>query len=270
MEARPPATLAVALIVVAALAVGSARATTTDPCPATPSAPAAGLTVAYPATAALVGHANASVAAVVDAGGGQAQFLVEYGTSTDYGLCTAAAAVPTAAGAQSVAVLLTGLTASTTYHFRVVATGAAGSTAGADEVLTTLPVNEIPQGVTIDGIQVGSLTSGDATAAVRRLIATPARLALGSRRWTVLRTKLGAHIDATGAVASALAGTPGQTLQVPITVDTHALRRYLRAAGGRYGEPAQAPTLALVGRHAVVTKPRGGIALALDRAVSAV
>jgi lipoprotein-anchoring transpeptidase ErfK/SrfK len=262
--------LVVALTVVAAVAAGSARATATDACPATPTAPAAGLTVAYPATAALVGHANASVAALVDAGGGQAQFLVEYGTTTDYGLCTAAAAVPTATGAQSVALLLTGLTPSTTYHFRVVATGAAGSTAGTDEVLTTLPANEIPQGVTIDGIRVGGLTPGDATAAVRRLIAAPARLALGSKRWTVLRAKLGARIGAGGAVASAFAGTPGQTLQAPITVDTRALRQYLRAAAARYGEPAQAPTLALVGRHAVVTKPRGGIALALDRAVSAV
>src|SRR5262249_49173925 len=156
------------------------------------------------------GHANASVAALVDAGGGQAQFLVEYGTSTDYGLCTGAAAVPTGAGGQSVAVLLTGLTPSTTYPFRVVATGPAGSTAGTDEVVTTLPANEIPQGVTIDGIEVGGLTRSDATAAVHRLIAAPARLALGSKRWTVLRTKLGARLNATGAAASALAGTPGQ------------------------------------------------------------
>jgi lipoprotein-anchoring transpeptidase ErfK/SrfK len=267
---RTTATLLVALTAVAALAAGSARATASDACPATPAAPAASLTVAYPVTAALVGPANAAVAALVDAGGAQAQFLVEYGATSDYGLCTAAVAVPTGTGAQSVGVVIAGLTPSTTYHFRVLATGAAGSTAGADEVLTTLPAGEIPQGTTINGIQVGGLTRSDATAAVRRVIAAPARLALGSKRWTVPRTKLGVRLDAAGAVASALAATPGQALQAPITVNTRTLRRYLRAAGDRYGEPAQAPTVALVGRHAVVTKPRHGIALAVDRAVPAV
>jgi lipoprotein-anchoring transpeptidase ErfK/SrfK len=225
--------LLVVLAAVGAIAAGSARATASDACPAAPAAPAAGLTVSYPAAATLVGPANASVAALVDAGGGQAQFVVEYGTSTDYGLCTAAAAVPAGTGAQSLSVLLTGLTPVTTYHFRVVATGASGSTAGADEVLTTLPAGEIPQGVTINGLQVGGLSRKDAVAEVRQLIAGPAKLALGSAHWTVLRSKLGARLD---------------------------------AAGDRYGEPARGPTVGLVGRHAVITRPKPGLALVVWRA----
>jgi hypothetical protein len=258
--------LLVVLVAVGAIAAGSARATASDACPAAPAAPAAGLTVAYPATAALVGPANASLAGLVDAGGGQAEFVVEYGTSTDYGLCTAAAAVPAGTGAQPVTVLVTGLTPSTTYHFRVVATGAGGSAAGTDEVLTTLPAGEIPQGITINGIQVGGLNRKDATAAVRRLISAPARLALGSTRWTVVRSKLGARLDAAGAVASALGAAPGQVLHASISVDGRALRRYLKAAGARYGEPARPPTVGLVGRHAVITRPRAGLALVVWRA----
>jgi lipoprotein-anchoring transpeptidase ErfK/SrfK len=258
--------LLVVLAAVGAIAAGSARATASDACPAAPAAPAAGLTVSYPAAATLVGPANASVAALVDAGGGQAQFVVEYGTSTDYGLCTAAAAVPAGTGAQSLSVLLTGLTPVTTYHFRVVATGASGSTAGADEVLTTLPAGEIPQGVTINGLQVGGLSRKDAVAEVRQLIAGPAKLALGSAHWTVLRSKLGARLDAAGAVASALAAAPGKALDASISVDGRALRRYLKAAGDRYGEPARGPTVGLVGRHAVITRPKPGLALVVWRA----
>ena len=96
MKGRTASALLVALGALASLAAGSAHATTQDACPATPSAAASGVSVTYPATAALVGPANASVAALLDAGGAQADYLVEYGTTADYGLCTPATPRPSA------------------------------------------------------------------------------------------------------------------------------------------------------------------------------
>jgi hypothetical protein len=270
VEARTATALVGALAVVGALAAGSARATAEDTCPTPAVVPAAGLSVTYPAAAALVGPVSASVAALVDAGGAQAEYLIEYGSTTDYGLCTAAAPLPAGSGAQSVSVLLTGLSPATTYHFRVVADAGGASAGGADEVFTTLPAGEVPQGTTVDGIAVGGLTGKDATTALQRLLTPPARLAFGSKRWTVERAKLGARLDEASAVAAALAATPGQALQASISVNLRALRRYLQATGRRYAEPAQAPTVALAGRRAVITRPRAGISLAVARAVPVV
>jgi lipoprotein-anchoring transpeptidase ErfK/SrfK len=269
LNVRTVVALPVVLAAVSALAAGSARAGAQDACPAAGAA-APGVTVTYPATVALSGPASASVAALVDAGGAQAGYLVEYGTSTDYGSCTAVAALPAGSGAQPVSALLTGLSPTTTYHFRVVATVGSQTGAGADEMLTTLAAGQIPQGTTVDGVQVGGLTRNAALAALRKLVAAPAALALGEHHWTVLRAKLGARLNATAAVASALAATPGQAISSPVSVDTHALRGYLTAAGARYGVPAQTPTVALVGRRAVVTRARAGLELALARAVPAV
>lgn len=61
----------------------------------------------------------------------------EYGTTPAYGLRTAESAVDAAGRAASD---VTGLAPSTTYHFRVVASNAFGSTAGPDETFTTQAV----------------------------------------------------------------------------------------------------------------------------------
>jgi hypothetical protein len=68
-----------------------------------------------------------------------ATYQFEYGTSTSYGSLTPA--TPTAAGADSTihhfAANLTGLTPSSSYHYRIVATNANGTSYGADETLYT-------------------------------------------------------------------------------------------------------------------------------------
>lgn len=75
----------------------------------------------------------------------------DYGTSTAYGSTTSAQSVPTGLADVPLSASLAGLTAGTVYHFRLVASNAAGQAVlGADQTFTTLPVP--PPSVSIDRI----------------------------------------------------------------------------------------------------------------------
>ena len=65
----------------------------------------------------------------------------EWGTTTGYGKTEKCASLPAAGETKPVAVSanLSGLTAHTEYHFRIVATSNGGTSGGGDETLTTLP-----------------------------------------------------------------------------------------------------------------------------------
>ncbi len=70
--------------------------------------------------------------------GGQATtWYVEYGTSTSYGTKTANVSAGSGTANTAVSASLTGLTAGTTYHYRVVATNSSGTDQGADGIFTT-------------------------------------------------------------------------------------------------------------------------------------
>ena len=90
-----------------------------------------------PATA--VTQVEAVLNALVDANGSATTYQFEYGPSTAYG--SAAPAKPAAAGAGpdvvQVSESIAGLAPATTYHFRVLAVSAGGTTAGADRTFTT-------------------------------------------------------------------------------------------------------------------------------------
>jgi hypothetical protein len=160
-----------------------------------------------------------------------------------------------------------GLAASTTYHFRLVALGAGGASgvAGPDTTFMTLPAGEISQGVTVDGVALGGLDASSAAEGLHRLLAAPARLQLGHRRWSAPRSALGAQLDITGAVGAALKAAPGQTLRAAFSVKRKRLVRYLKFADHRYG--LQHPAVVqLVGSRAVVRQARPGIAIDVRRA----
>jgi hypothetical protein len=95
---------------------------------------------ATPATGAASGvgisTANVSGTVLTEA---RASVIFQFGTSTAYGSATTAQTIGFGAGPQAVGASLTGLSPSTTYHFRVVATNAGGTTFGADQTFTTSP-----------------------------------------------------------------------------------------------------------------------------------
>lgn len=107
------------------------------------AAPDIGADEYVPAPAATTGTATAvttttaTLGASVNPNGRATTYRVEYGTTTAYGSTTAAASAGAGTTATAVTAGLTGLTPSTTYHYRVVATNSTGTTTGADAVFTT-------------------------------------------------------------------------------------------------------------------------------------
>jgi hypothetical protein len=98
---------------------------------------AAGKPLVETKPATVVGEAWSTLNGTVNPNGATTKYYFEYGETTSYGKTTAqeSAGAGTANLAESKAV--TGLAASKTYHFRVVATNSNGTTDGADEVFTT-------------------------------------------------------------------------------------------------------------------------------------
>lgn len=88
-------------------------------------------------SASNVAQSSATIGGTVNPAGTDTHYYFQYGTTSSYGSST----TPTDAGAGtndvSVSAELTGLAASTTYHYRIVAVSSAGTTDGADKTLTT-------------------------------------------------------------------------------------------------------------------------------------
>ena len=98
------------------------------------------ITLAPGAAAAAAEHlapTSATLAALLAPRAQETGYFFEYGTGTSYGARTAAAALAAEASAVPVAAGVSGLSPSTTYHFRGVATNSTGTTYGPDGSFTT-------------------------------------------------------------------------------------------------------------------------------------
>ena len=80
---------------------------------------------------------SATLNGSVSPGGLTTSVHFQYGTTTSYGLNTANQSF-SGSTTQSVAANISGLSASTTYHFRIVGTNSSGTYYGADRIFTTL------------------------------------------------------------------------------------------------------------------------------------
>ena len=81
--------------------------------------------------------ATATLAGSLDARGQKTTYRFEYGTSTKYGKTTPDTAAEWS-GSKAVTAAIAGLAPYTTYHFRLVATNATGTTRGSDRSFRTL------------------------------------------------------------------------------------------------------------------------------------
>jgi hypothetical protein len=90
-------------------------------------------------SATSVGETSGTLNGSVDPNGSTTTYHFEYGPTTSYGSQSPAVDASAGSGSSPVAVStsLSGLSAGTTYHFRLVATNPAGLTFGADQTLTT-------------------------------------------------------------------------------------------------------------------------------------
>jgi hypothetical protein len=92
------------------------------------------LTVADPAA---VTSTSATIRANVDAGGDTTSFHVDFGTTAGYGATVNGGSAGAHTVPVDVSAPLTGLTPSTTYHYRIVATSASGTATSDDQTFTT-------------------------------------------------------------------------------------------------------------------------------------
>jgi hypothetical protein len=88
-------------------------------------------------TATAVTAIGATLNGTVNPQGLPTSFHFEYGATTGYGSSTASQQAGTDSANHAVSQVIGGLLPSKTYHFRVVATSASGTTAGADQTFTT-------------------------------------------------------------------------------------------------------------------------------------
>lgn len=84
-----------------------------------------------------IGAISATVNGQVNPNGQATSYSFQYGTSTGYGLQTPAVSAGGGTAAVAESATLSGLSPSTVYHYRIVATNATGTTDGADQTLTT-------------------------------------------------------------------------------------------------------------------------------------
>ena len=106
-----------------------------------------GLPVAITNPATLIASFSGALNGSVDPHGLTTTVYFQYGRTTNYGFTTAP---QTKSGNtyQSVSANISGLSASTTYHFRIVTTNSAGTRYGLDRIFTTLTATGPPVGTT--------------------------------------------------------------------------------------------------------------------------
>ena len=104
----------------------------TAPAPSPPAPP-----VATTGAASRVSAGSAVISGTVTPNGAATTYHVEFGPTPAYGHSTPSLSAGAGNGATAVSVTLAGLAPRATYHYRLVATSAAGTSAGADRLLTT-------------------------------------------------------------------------------------------------------------------------------------
>lgn len=151
------AMLSVALIATAASVVGVEVAA------------AAAAPVASTSAASSVSSTSATLNGTVLPNKSPTNYYFQYGTSSAYGSQTATQGPLNGNAGKSVSADVSGLTPSTTYHFRVVATSAGGTVSGSDVTFTTTATGVSPSNFITIGSRPSLVTFGHATAIAGQL-----------------------------------------------------------------------------------------------------
>ena len=113
-------------------------------------------------SASSIGLTSAKLNGTVTPNGQAATWYFEYGTSTSYGTKTAVRSAGSGTSSVSVSVSLTRLRTATTYHYRLVATNASGTTFGGDRSFSTA----LPPGAVTGAAQAVGATTATAVGSV--------------------------------------------------------------------------------------------------------
>jgi hypothetical protein len=220
--------------------------------PPSSSAPAVTTSAASGVTAA-----GATLNGTVNPEGAATTYQFQYGTSTGYGSVTPSS--PASAGSGSSAVsesaTLSGLSASTTYDYRLVASNASGTTDGSNQTFTTPATSSSGSAFTAVGslIQGTSLTPSVTAHAAGDVIllhvitegnATPTGISGGDATWKQVGTTLKGSVNS-GFSAAVYEGTVTTAGTATATVTTSGTPSAVRIAGQEYN-PGSGQTAELV------------------------
>jgi lipoprotein-anchoring transpeptidase ErfK/SrfK len=134
-------------------------------------------------------------------------------------------------------------------------------------VLATAPAADptpvaIKPGVRVTGVRVGGLTSEPARARLRAAFDRPLVFRLGSRRFSVRPSRLGAGGMIDAAVTNALRAHPGQRLELRVRVRRAILRAWARRLAKQvYRAPRNAKLAGLIDLAPSITDGVPGVAL---------
>jgi hypothetical protein len=131
--------LAAALTILASVSLTAASGASTSPVSPTP--------IVNTGYADQLGQSAATLRGSISPDGGTVSYYFEYGSTQAYGARTPTSALGTGAKTIHVSAAVSGLSPYTTYHFRLVAVRAGGSTSGADHTFTTA---RVPLSITIN------------------------------------------------------------------------------------------------------------------------
>jgi len=136
----------------------------------------------------------------------------------------------------------------------------------ADDVTPTVPPPPvdpslvlIPDGVSIEGVLVGGMTSDQAKAAVQAVFDQPLYFHFHQRTWWATPERLGGKARLDAAVAQALASPPGASVDLVVTVHGQAARDYVAYLDRSFSHPARDSAVKLVKLRPQISKPRLGL-----------
>jgi lipoprotein-anchoring transpeptidase ErfK/SrfK len=97
----------------------------------------------------------------------------------------------------------------------------------------------VPEGVTVAGVPVGGMSNQQAQAALRPAFAKPVQLVFTTRSWRLVPARFGAKVGVAQGVAQAMSARAGAAVELTPTVDTAAVRQFVRALDKRVSYPAK-------------------------------
>ena len=202
--------------------------------------------ITNPAT--YIASFSARLKGSVDPHGLTTTVYFQYGTTISYGLTTAIQS-KTGNTYQNVAATISGLTASTTYHFRIVATNSAGTRYGSDRTFTTLSATGPPVVITNPATNVASFSATLNGSVDPHGLTTNVHFQYGTTTsyglTTAIQSKTG---NAYQNVAANISGLTASTTYHFRIVATN-------SAGTRYGADRTFTTLSATGPPVVITNP---------------
>ena len=207
--------------------------------------------ITNPAT--LIASFSATLNGSVDPHGLTTTVYFQYGTTTSYG-STTLSQIKTGNTYQSISANLSGLTASTTYHFRLVATNTAGTRYGTDRTFTTLTATGPPVVITNAASLIASFSATLNGSVDPHGLPTTVYFQYGTTTsyglTTAPQSKTGNTYQNVTANISGLTASTTYHFRMVAT----------NGAGTRYGSDRTFRTLSATGPPVVITNPATNIA----------